>query len=177
MNPWNRTQPLAVALVVALVSVITSCRRADMTQQQQTFRIPALADSVVRRDALIGISQRMLQRGATRTYANAFNNNPFLETEHFELYLNPDPVDFNNRPVKNINCVPGLTGFHTLVLYRKSREPISDQYRFINFLSPDWIEMKLLDGSSMSIHDPWASPREAIQEALAVLDATKSSSK
>src|SRR5215475_532591 len=147
-----RSPALATFLVFfadsASAAESTRSPRQGTAMKQPTVHIGAREDAVVNRDNLIAIRTFMLRSGKTRTYSNMYNNNPWLETEHFHLYLNPDPGGPHDHRQWNINCDPKVGDFQTLVLRRKltdhtTDDEFRDQYRRLDFSRADRIEQRL----------------------------------
>jgi hypothetical protein len=116
-------------------------------------------DPVLSVDNLNALKDFILARKRVRTFCNMYNGNPWLETEHFDLYLLPDAGGPHGHPQWNINCDPTRGDFRRLVIRRKHES--DDQYRELDFSSGVRVEM---DGD---IDTPW--PREAVREALLMM--------
>jgi hypothetical protein len=150
--------------------MVASARRTPVNRT--SAHIGAREDAVVNLDNLVAIKTFMLRSGKTRTYSNMYNRNPWLETEHFDLYLNPDPGGPHNHRQWNMNCDPERGDFHTLVVRRKltdrtTDDEFRDQYRRLDFSRADRIEQTL----DVSLPPrPWDVPKEAIKEALRTIE-------
>ncbi len=108
---------------------------------------------------LTALKDFILAREQVRSFCNMYNRNPWLETEHYELYLLPDAGGPHAHVQWNINCDPKLSDFRRLVIRRKNE--VDDQYRELDFSSNAHVEL------DSEIDAPW--PREAIHEALLMM--------
>lgn len=130
------------ALCLLLSVFIASAIRSPF--QRLVFAHPLLD----KRD-LLPIKNFILARGTARTYCNRFNNNPHIQTDGFEFYLDPD------SPL-NVGCDPARSDFQTLTIRTRAipASLTSASYISVSFESSDgvvWIDASASESSESDV--------------------------
>ncbi len=121
-------------------------------------------------DPLFGALERLerlvLARGARKTFCAMYCDNPWVETERFEVYLLPEPGGPHHHPQWNLRCDPEVGRFRRVSIRR--RDPV----RGGGWSNVDFSSGRIVIEPPLDTGDAWQPVREAVDEALRVLDAT-----